>query len=324
MNWYYALGEKRQGPISDADLEALLAAGTINEETLVWKEGMAHWTPLKEARAATSGQPPAGWIRCTATGRYFPPEEIVYLDEKPYSAAAKPEVLQNILQTGAIPGSEAGRTGPPWENRGTLGFFKAAGQTIWQVLCKPSEAFATMKREGGVGSPLLFNVLLGSAAQLVTIGYNLLFHPYIDAFMKQFFPQTVDLQSNFNQIIMVVIALLTPVILTLGTFLVSGILHVSLLICSGAQQPFETTYRTNCFAYGATVPLHLLPLLGPYLAVLWWVVLMCIGLSRTHEISGGRSVVAVLLPVVACCVSCLLFYGVLFAFLFSVTQAGHH
>src|SRR6478672_7267701 len=99
MSWYYDQSGKSQGPISAEELDALLARGTIQPGTLVWTEGMANWTPISVARPASGGeaaggqpmsagpqQPPAGWIRCSATGQYFPPEEIVYIDGKPYSA----------------------------------------------------------------------------------------------------------------------------------------------------------------------------------------------------------------------------------------------
>jgi hypothetical protein len=45
--WYYAAANNQQGPVSEQDLKKLLSEGTINGETLIWKEGMAEWTMLK-------------------------------------------------------------------------------------------------------------------------------------------------------------------------------------------------------------------------------------------------------------------------------------
>jgi hypothetical protein len=86
MSWYYAQGDQRKGPVTEAEFDTLIAAGTITAETLVWKEGMANWAPLKEVRPAGAGAEtaPPGWIRCTATGRFFPPEDIVYIEGKTY------------------------------------------------------------------------------------------------------------------------------------------------------------------------------------------------------------------------------------------------
>jgi uncharacterized membrane protein len=50
MTWYYAAGGERLGPISDAELDRLSAAGVVTGETLVWRAGLDGWRPLREAR----------------------------------------------------------------------------------------------------------------------------------------------------------------------------------------------------------------------------------------------------------------------------------
>jgi membrane protease subunit (stomatin/prohibitin family) len=40
--WYYAVGNERNGPVDEATLAGL---GTLTPETLVWRHGMAGWTP---------------------------------------------------------------------------------------------------------------------------------------------------------------------------------------------------------------------------------------------------------------------------------------
>lgn len=46
MEWYYGENGQRMGPISEADLGGLIAAGRIGMATLIWREGMTQWTPL--------------------------------------------------------------------------------------------------------------------------------------------------------------------------------------------------------------------------------------------------------------------------------------
>lgn len=48
MAWFYATGDQPQGPVSEADLDALVKAGAIRPETLVWREGMADWEPFRK------------------------------------------------------------------------------------------------------------------------------------------------------------------------------------------------------------------------------------------------------------------------------------
>ena len=50
--WFYALRNQQQGPVSESDLKMLLKDRTIDGGTLVWKEGMAQWTPLAQTELA--------------------------------------------------------------------------------------------------------------------------------------------------------------------------------------------------------------------------------------------------------------------------------
>lgn len=52
MVWYYAEGDRQRGPISDEEFQELVVKGRVQEETLIWKDGMASWQPLKNAREA--------------------------------------------------------------------------------------------------------------------------------------------------------------------------------------------------------------------------------------------------------------------------------
>ena len=68
MQWYYSLNAQRIGPVSAAEFEILIQAGTIKADTLVWREGMANWKALgqlsAEERSPDAGAPDdgtAGW-----------------------------------------------------------------------------------------------------------------------------------------------------------------------------------------------------------------------------------------------------------------------
>jgi uncharacterized membrane protein YjgN (DUF898 family) len=57
MQWYYANNGQRSGPVSDAEFQSLVQAGTIGPATLVWRQGMANWLPYSQV--ATGGAVPA-------------------------------------------------------------------------------------------------------------------------------------------------------------------------------------------------------------------------------------------------------------------------
>lgn len=46
--WFYAKDGEQQGPVAAEVIRERLRAGDITDATLVWKEGMAQWSPLGE------------------------------------------------------------------------------------------------------------------------------------------------------------------------------------------------------------------------------------------------------------------------------------
>lgn len=60
MNWFYAQNGQQNGPIAAEELIAKVASGELPSSTLVWKEGMAEWTPFASvAELQTQPQTPA-------------------------------------------------------------------------------------------------------------------------------------------------------------------------------------------------------------------------------------------------------------------------
>jgi uncharacterized RDD family membrane protein YckC len=50
MDWYYAHGDQQLGPITEDELISLAQSGKIQNETLVWREGMPDWKPFGTVR----------------------------------------------------------------------------------------------------------------------------------------------------------------------------------------------------------------------------------------------------------------------------------
>jgi len=45
--WFYSVGDTRQGPVSEAQLRELAADGTLKPADLVWKDGMPDWVDAR-------------------------------------------------------------------------------------------------------------------------------------------------------------------------------------------------------------------------------------------------------------------------------------
>ncbi len=55
MDWFYANGDSRHGPVPEDALDGLVARGEIGADTLVWRAGMEDWEP---AHRHVAGVPP--------------------------------------------------------------------------------------------------------------------------------------------------------------------------------------------------------------------------------------------------------------------------
>jgi hypothetical protein len=206
----------------------------------------------------------------------------------PQSTDEMPELPVTLDQAGGL----------PWDDRQTVGFWSALFETIRLVLLEPTNAFSRMRPTGGFGSPLFYYVILGTIGGVAGILYQAVFNSYQQAATPD--QQAVSAAMTSSLIVGATIMIL-PVFLAVGAYIGAGILHLSLMILGGAKRPFEATFRVCCFAGGSTAVLQLLPVCGGLAASVWNFVLIILGISKVHDISKGRAVVAVLLPTVVCC-----------------------
>jgi GYF domain 2 len=60
VNWYYAVGDQINGPVSRVELESLFSAGTLSQDTLVLQEGMYDWIHFVDLKKTTQILPVVG------------------------------------------------------------------------------------------------------------------------------------------------------------------------------------------------------------------------------------------------------------------------
>ena len=277
-------GATSLGAFSEEDVREGLRTGRFLSTDLGWREGMASWQPLSQFEEFREAAPPS------------PP-----------------------LQSGVAPSPQlvVPRSGLPWDERQAKGIVNAFIETLQMVLSRPVVAFAAMKREGGLGEPLFYAIIGGTIGGVFAITYN---------FVLRSFAPFGDRHGAFTHLFAglgwIFLLVLTPLLVVIGMFVASAILHVCLMIVGGAKQSFETTFRVICFAEGSASPLLVIPFCGGLISGIWKIVLYCIGLARAHETDTGRAVIAVLLPLIVCCGGLLLIimmFGALGAW-----SASHH
>jgi hypothetical protein len=277
-------GTTSLGVFSEQEVREGLSAGRFAPTDIGWREGMATWQPLSQ----------------------FPE----------FGGAAAPAVPP--VQPGAAPTSTivAGRTGLPWEHRQERGFFNAFIETLTMVLTRPAEAFSVMKREGGLGEPLIYALIGGCLGGIVSALFSLGFQSIgLFADKNNSLAAMTGMGIGFGAIILV------PLFIVIVLFIWSGLAHLCLMIFGGANQSFETTFRVFAFTQGSAGPLQIIPLCGGLVSGIWAIVCNCTGLARAQETDTGRALLAVLSPLIVCC------GGLLIAFMFlgaGVWSASHH
>ncbi len=110
MQWYYAMGGERKGPVSQADFEKLARDGVIQGGTLVWTEGMADWRPYSSVAPAPAapGEPPVigdDTAVCAVSGKRYPKREMVQYEGKWISAEHRDEFFQRLREGVVQPGN---------------------------------------------------------------------------------------------------------------------------------------------------------------------------------------------------------------------------
>jgi hypothetical protein len=169
------------------------------------------------------------------------------------------------------------------------------------VLTKPGEAFTVMRREGGLGEPIIYALIGGCVGGIVSFLFSLGF-------------QSIGLFANRNNSLAAMtgmgigsaMIILLPLFIVVFLFIWSALAHLCLIIVGGANQSFETTFRVLAFTHGSTGPVQMIPICGGFIAVVWALVCNCIGLAHAQETDTGRAVLAVSSPLIVCCGGILL------------------
>jgi len=126
MDWYYEFGGREVGPVSDHEMERLVARGTVNNRTLVWCQGMSDWqpygqvkeggaqptpsqagaveaTPAVAAEATPAPESFSNYQTCCECGRSFPEEEMMKHRGMYVCAACKPVFVQRLREGARLP-----------------------------------------------------------------------------------------------------------------------------------------------------------------------------------------------------------------------------
>jgi hypothetical protein len=187
----------------------------------------------------------------------------------------------------------------PWEQPG-LPWATALVATVKLLFTKPRETFESMPIAGDVLRPFVFAILLGWVGAIFSALWSIPFRsmmpagsPYGSYQMPAFF--------------LPLIALFAPVLIVCALLVGSAIQHLMLMIVGGARSGFAVARAAGAVLRAGAPVFQALPFCGSLIAAIAAILLTIQGLAVAHRISLGKATLAVLLPVVLCCVCICLF-----------------
>jgi GYF domain 2 len=116
MDWYYSQQGQQRGPVSTEQLTGLARSGVVTGQTLVWREGLANWTPYSVAApngeasltaASAAGVAGRDLVVCAECGLGFSKSDTVQIEGSCVCAGCKPIFMQK-LREGITVGSPSG------------------------------------------------------------------------------------------------------------------------------------------------------------------------------------------------------------------------
>ena len=193
-------------------------------------------------------------------------------------------------------------------------------ETTREVLTRPSAFFRAMPVAGGLGSPLLYAVIVGWIGLVASAFYQAIFRSVVGSGLGAFGAERPEIAALLGWVEgwagFAAQAVFGGVFVVIGVFLAAGILHLFLLLLGGARRDFEATFRVVSFAQATSI-LFLVPFCGQFVGGIWTLVLYVLGFAEAHQIGHGKAAAAVLLPIVLLCCCCAAL-----VFLFAGAVAG--
>ncbi len=175
----------------------------------------------------------------------------------------------------------------PWESG--EGFVGAFLKTTQEVLFSPTKFFKKAAAGEGYWSPFIFAMISGIIGSGVALLWQWLF--FSGVIPHQFF------SAATYSVFLTVAVISIPFTVALSILLGSGVTHLCLMIVGGNRKGFVPTFRAISYSYSATL-FYIVPFIGAFVGGVFLLVLAIFGVREGHEISTGKAVLAVLLPLI--------------------------
>lgn len=218
---------------------------------------------------------PDGW-NAGNHGDSFPPRDGGHPGERdaplpPWAASARSEV--------------------PWENLDRVGFFPGLYQTILRVMLAAPRFFSGVRSSGSLKRPVAFYLLIGIFQALTERLWYLMSMRAFGGFIED--PQLhAWMGSVTHDMSLPMTLLISPFTLLLQLAVLSVLYHVMIRLVEPRAADLPTTVRVISYSAAPTV-LSVVPLVGPVVGSLWFVVCTFVGVKYAHRLPWSRTALAI-------------------------------
>jgi len=198
------------------------------------------------------------------------------------------------------------RPGNSWDRREGSSFGNAFIETVKEFATAPQDAWSRTRETGDMLNPLIFAGIIYTVVTVMGQIWSAMFGGSILAMLpSEYHSQLAPYMTSGGGCIGFALGLVSALIAGfVALFLWIALLHLSTLVVGGmkgSKAGFEGTLRVVSFASVAQLA-GIIPFVGGLVAFVWSMLLLITGISNIHRTSTGTAVLAVVLPLVVCCV----------------------
>ena len=188
-----------------------------------------------------------------------------------------------------------------WENPEWPGL-SALLATLRRVLLQPRSFFTNLPLTGGLGEPLGFALLVGTTGVLSSFLWQLVLEGGFAETMPVILSKQMGNLMNDPRVV-VGIFMLSPFLVIFGQFFLSVCLLWAARLTGPGDTTFESVFRIAAYAQAPAV-ICLIPWGGAFIAGIWNLILLIMGLSKKFGSSTLKAIFTLFLATV--------FQGVIF------------
>lgn len=200
----------------------------------------------------------------------------------------------------AIPPPSA--AGLPWEEPSAgLG---SIVPTAIRFITSPIEAYTKMSLTVDLVRPIAYFVTLALVGACISQLWGFVLFDFFVGIVRSLAGSQFEKAAPFlhrpGGLQLALGLVITPLIALIVLFVWTALVHLMLTLLGGANSGFATTLRVMCYAQTTQLAV-LIPGLGGLIAWVWRLILEVVGLSQAHKTETWKAALAVVLPLLLCC-----------------------